>query len=110
MTAIYITPLETKDIAPAVEIFFAAFDRDPLMSYFFGDRYRSVARHVMQYICDRASILDLSLLGAVMEGKIQGVALVTPPEVIERETAELDEQLAIAVGEDVIPLLSFSEN
>lgn len=105
MTAIQITRLDTEDIAPAVEIFFAAFDDDPLMSYFFEDRYQSIARQTMQYICDRANVLDLPLLGAVMEGELQGVALMTPPEAIEQETAQLDEQFAIAVGEGVISRL-----
>ena len=113
MTAIHITRLDVKEKTKVVEIFWAAFEGDPLMSYFFGDyaprtlrdRYRSLARPTMQYICDRAFLSGLVLIGAFVEGELQGVAMATPPEAVERETAQLDEQLAIAVGEDVITRL-----
>ena len=105
MTAIQITRLDAKDTAKATEVFFAAFERDPLMSYFFGDRDRDLAKCTMQYVCDRANLFNLPLLGALVEGEIQGVALITPPEATERETPQLDEQFAIAVGEEVIARL-----
>ena len=62
MTAIQITRLDAKDTAKAIEVFFAAFERDPLMSYLFGDRYRDLAKRTMQYVCDRANLLNLPLL------------------------------------------------
>ena len=51
MTAIQITRLDAKDTAKATEVLFAAFEQDPLMSYFFGDRYQDLAGCTMQ--CDR---------------------------------------------------------
>ena len=104
MTAIQITRLDAKDTAKATEVLFAAFERDPLMSYFFGDRYQDLAGCTMQYVCDRANLLNLPLLGALVEGEIQGVALVVPPE-MKGETPQLDEQFDIAVGEKVIARL-----
>lgn len=106
MTNIAIMPLETKDTKKSIEVFFAAFEKDPLMDYFFGNKYQNLAKYSWQYICNLAQILDLLLLGAFVEGELQGVAFVTPPEVDNTNNQEtidkLDEQLAIAVGEAVI--------
>ncbi|MDJ0691641.1 MAG: GNAT family N-acetyltransferase [Xenococcaceae cyanobacterium MO_188.B32] len=60
----------------------------------------------MQHVADLTPILDLLLLGAFVEGELQGVAFVTPPEVNNTGKQEakdkLDEQLAIDMGEAVI--------
>lgn len=106
MTKITITSLETKDTQNIIEVFLAAFEKDPLMYYFFGNEYHNLARYFWQYVCDLSSILDLLLLGAFIEGELQGVAFITPPEVDNADKQEaidrLDEQLAIAMGEEVI--------
>lgn len=106
MTKIKIARLDSKDKDKIIEIFFAAFEQDPLMYYFFDHRYQNLATYVIQYMCDLASLLDLILLGAFVEEELQGVALVTPPEAAhqnkQEEIALLDEQLASTVGEDII--------
>lgn len=105
MTKIEIKHLNTKHTDEIVDIFFAAFEQDPTMSYFFGERYQDLAPHVMRYMCNLADISNLLLMGAFIEEELRGVALVTPPDVVnvdKQEIAKLDEQLEIAVGEQVI--------
>ena len=101
MTKITITPLDTKDTEKAIEILFAAFEQDPLMRYFFGNEYQNLAKHLMQYICNLTAISDSLLWGAFIEGELKGVAMITPAEIVERnkqEIAQIEEQLAVAVG------------
>ena len=106
MTTIKIKSLDTKDQEQIIAVLSAAFEKDQLMYYFFGDEYHNLAKYFWQYICDLTPILDLLLLSAFVEGELQGVASVTPPEVdtIGKQKAKdkLDEQLAIAMGEAVI--------
>ena len=106
MTKIEITRLNTEDTDKIVEVLFAAFERDPLMYYFFGNEYQNLAKYVMQYICHQAQLSNLILLGASIEEELQGVALITPSEIVDRDKheafAKLDEQLATAVGEAVV--------
>ncbi len=107
MTNVIITPLDPKKEAQKIiEVFIAAFEKDPLMNYFFGNEYHSLAKYLWQYVDDLTPILDLLLLGAFVESKLQGVAFITPPEVDntgkQEEVDRLDEQLASAVGEAAI--------
>ena len=105
MTKIEIRHLNTKHTDEIVEVFFSAFEQDPIMSYFFGERYQDLAPHTMRYMCHLADISNLLLIGAFIEEGLHGVALVTPPyatNVDKQEIAKLDEQLASAVGEQVI--------
>ena len=106
MTTIKITPVDSKDQERVIELLLAAFEQDPLMSYFFGNEYQNLAKYVMEYICNLAYLSDLLLWGAFIEGKLAGVALVTPPKVVNQKKQEAialaDEQLAIAVGEAII--------
>ena len=105
MTKIKITSLNTQDTEKVIEVLFAAFEQDPLMLYFFGNEYQNLAKYVMEYLCNLAHLSNLSLWGATFEGELKGVALITPPEAVNRNQqqaiAKLDEQLAIAVGEAV---------
>ena len=106
MTKIKIAPLDIKDTEKAIEVLFAAFGRDPLMYYFFGNEYQNLARYLMQYVCKLADISDLLLWGAFIEEELTGVAQITSPEAVDQnkqeEIAQVEEQLAIAVGEAVI--------
>lgn len=107
MTNVIITPLNPKKEAQKViEVFVAAFEKDPLMNYFFGNDYHSLAKYLWQYFGDLTPILDLLLLGAFVEGKLQGVAFITPPLVDNTGKQEaidrLDEQLFSEVGEAAI--------
>ena len=105
MTKIKITPVNTKDTEKVIEVLFAAFEQDPLMLYFFGNEYQNLAKYVMEYLCNLAHLSNLSLWGAFIEGELKGVALITPPVANQNKQeaiANLDEQLAIAVGEAVI--------
>ena len=106
MAEIKIKRLDTKDTDKIVEVLLAAFEKDPLMSYFFGDRYQDLAPHTIRYMCNLANISDLFWIGAFLKNELQGIALIAPPEKVDRdnqkEIALLDEQLATAVGEQVI--------
>ena len=105
MTKIKIVPLDIKDTEKVTEVLFAAFEQDPLMRYFFGNEYQNLARYLMQYVCKLGDLSDLLLWGAFIEEELTGVALITPPEVDDRNRQEMtqaEEQLAIAVGEAVI--------
>ena len=106
MAKIKISPLNIKDKEKVIKVLFAAFEQDPLMYYFLGNEYQNLAKYVMGYIYEIAHLLNLPLLGAFIEGELKGVALITPPEVVNQNQqeaiAKLDEQLAIAVGEAVI--------
>lgn len=106
MTKIKITRLNTEDSDRIIEVFFAAFEQDPLMYYFFGNEYQNLAKYVMGYICHLARLSDSILLGASIEEELQGVALITPPEIVARDRHEaiafLDEQLATAIGEAIV--------
>lgn len=105
MTKITVTPLDTKDTEKAIKVLFTAFEQDPLMRYFFGNEYQNLAKHLMQYICNLTAISDSLLWGAFIEGELKGVAMITPPEIVEsnkQEIAQIEEQLAIAVGKAAI--------
>lgn len=106
MTKIKIAPLDIKNTEKVTEVLFAAFEQDPLMYYFFGNEYQNLARYLMQYVCKLGDLSDLLLWGAFIEEELTGVALITPPEVDDRnkpeEMTQAEEQLAIAVGEAVI--------
>ena len=106
MATIKIIPVDSKDKERAVEILLAAFEQDPLMSYFFGNEYHNLAKYVMEYVCNLPSLSNSVLWGAFVEEKLAGVALVTPPKAKEQNRQEAialaDEQLAIAIGEAVI--------
>ena len=106
MTKIKITSVNTKDTEKVIEVLFAAFEQDPLMYYFFGNEYQNLAKYVMEYLCNLAHLSNLSLWGATLEGELKGVALITPPEVVNRNKQEAialaNEKLAIAVGEAIL--------
>ncbi|MGD1917750.1 MAG: GNAT family N-acetyltransferase [Pleurocapsa sp.] len=106
MAEIEVKQLSIRDKNEVVTILFNAFRSSPIMNYFFGDKYQKSGKYLMQYICDLAEISDSFLLGAFLNGELKGVASITPSESERNSQTEaidsLNEQLAIAVGEDVI--------
>lgn len=106
MSTIEIARLNARDKGNIVEVLFTAFENYPLMQFFFGDAYQNLARYFWGYICDVAPIIDAILLGAFIEGKLQGFAFVLPPkqakEDFEKVIDRLKEQLTTAIGEEVV--------
>jgi GNAT superfamily N-acetyltransferase len=108
MSNIQITNLTTKDTESIIEIFFNTFENYPLMQYFFGNAYKQSMKHLLKSMCDEKSIVDNLLLGAFIEGKLQGVAFITPPQ-NEKNNHDVDstptsseEEFAMAIGEEAL--------
>ncbi|MEM7579975.1 MAG: GNAT family N-acetyltransferase [Cyanobacteria bacterium P01_A01_bin.80] len=81
MSTIEITPLNTKHREKIVEIITDGFENYPLMEYFFGESHKQSLRHLSQLICDEEPEDDtLQLLGAFVEGNLQGVAYISLPQ------------------------------
>ncbi len=108
MSTIEINRLNTKDTENVVEIFFNTFENYPLMQYFFGNAYKQSMKHLLKSMCDEESIVDNFLLGAFVEGKLQGVAFITPPQNeknnhdIENTPTPSEEKFAAAIGEEAL--------
>ncbi len=108
MSTIEITRLNTKDTENVVEIFLTTFENYPLMEFFFGDKYKQSMKYLIKSMCDETSIADNLLLGAFVEGKLQGVAFITPPkkpknnQKMESITSDLEEEFAKAIGEEAL--------
>jgi len=81
MLTIEITPLNTKHRENIIEIVTDGFENYPLMEYFFGESYKQSVEHLSQLICDEELENDkLQLLGAFVEGNLQGVAYISLPK------------------------------
>ena len=108
MSTVEIARLTTKDTENIIEIFFNTFENYPLMQYFFGNTYKQSMKHLLKSMCDEESISDNLLLGAFVEGKLQGVAFITPPEKpknnndIESTPTASEEEFAAAIGEEAL--------
>ncbi|MEM6754240.1 MAG: GNAT family N-acetyltransferase [Cyanobacteria bacterium P01_C01_bin.38] len=105
MSTITITNLTTKDTKKIIEIFSDGFEDYPLMEYFFGDAYKQSIKHLIQFTCDRASEGNGLLLGAFVEGNLQGVASIAPPQndqKVEKTATSLEEKFATAIGEEAL--------
>ncbi len=108
MSTIEITRLNTKDTENVVEIFLTTFENYPLMKFFFGDKYKQSMKYLIESMCDETSIVDNFLLGAFVEGKLQGVAFITPPKKpknnqnMESITSDSEEEFAKAIGEEAL--------
>ena len=107
MSTIEITRLNTKHTENIIDIFSNAFENYPLMQYFFGNAYKQSMKHLLKSMCDQASIVDKLLLGAFIEGKLQGVAFITPPEKqnnndVETTPTSAEEEFATAIGEEAL--------
>ena len=107
MSTIEITRLNTKDTENIIDIFFNTFENYPLMQYFFGNAYKQSMKHLLKSMCDQESIVDNLVLGAFLEGELQGVAFITPPEKqnnhdVESKTTSSEEEFATAIGEKAL--------
>ncbi len=108
MSTIEITRLNTKDTENVVEIFLTTFENYPLMEFFFGDKYKQSMKYLIESMCDETSIADNFLLGGFVEGKLQGVAFITPPQKpknnqeMESITSDSEEEFAKAIGEEAL--------
>ena len=76
-----IFPLGVQHTEDVIQIIAAAFERYPLMNFFFDDIDRRSIEAIGQYICDLATINDSLLLGALVRDELQGVIYATPPEI-----------------------------
>ncbi|AFY56007.1 acetyltransferase [Rivularia sp. PCC 7116] len=107
MSTIKITNLTTKDTDDIMTIFSEAFENYPLMEFIFGDSYQQSMKHLTKLMCDEASEGDM-LLGAFVEGKLQGFAFITPPQNeennddIESTPTSSEEAFATAIGEEAL--------
>ncbi len=59
MTTIKIKSLDIKDQEQIIAVLSAAFEKDPLMYYFFGDEYHNLAKYFWQYICAIKNLLKV---------------------------------------------------
>ena len=81
MSTIEITPLNTKYREKIIEIITDGFENYPLMKYFFGESHKQSLRYLSQLICDEEPEDDkLQLLGAFVEGDLQGIAYISLPQ------------------------------
>lgn len=81
MSTIEITRLNAKHREKILEIITDGFENYPLMQYFFGDSHKQSVMHLSQLICDEEPEDDnLQLLGAFVEGDLQGIAYISLPQ------------------------------
>ncbi|MGB6295371.1 MAG: GNAT family N-acetyltransferase [Rivularia sp. (in: cyanobacteria)] len=107
MSTIEINRLETKHTEKIIEIFSNAFENYPLMKFMFGNSYKKSIKHLIQLMCDKAFIDDELLIGGFVEGELQGVASITPPQndndkEVENTATSLEEIFAAAIGEEAL--------
>jgi ribosomal protein S18 acetylase RimI-like enzyme len=108
MSTIQITNLTTKDTDDIMKIFSKAFENYPLMEFIFENEYQQSIKHLIQFICDRASEDDSLLIGAFVEGKLQGVAFISPPQNeknnndVESTPTSSEQKFATAIGEEAL--------
>ena len=109
MSTIEINPLNTKHRENIIEIITNAFENYPLMKYFFGESHKQSLRHLSQFICEEEPEDDkLQLLGAFVEGDLQGVAHISLPQNednnhdVETTPTPLEIKFAEAVGEQAL--------
>lgn len=104
MPTIEIASLDTQHKYNIIEVFSTSFENYPLMEFFLVNTPKHSSRGIWQYICDIALIHDGSLLGAFVEGKLQGVAFIAPPEKatddVEKLIAKQEKELATVIGEE----------
>ncbi len=116
MSTIEINRLNTKDTNNIIEIFSNGFENYPLTQFFFGDLYKQSIKHLIQLTCDKASEGDGLLLGAFVEGKLQGVASIAPPQNenndndAEGTPTSLEKEFATAIGEEALIRLEAYSN
>ncbi|MDY6896532.1 MAG: GNAT family N-acetyltransferase [Cyanobacteriota bacterium] len=112
MSAIKITALNAKHREKIIEIIANGFENYPLMQYFFGDSHKQSVIHLSQFICDEEPEDDkLQLLGAFVEGDLQGIAYISLPSFpqdeennsdIESTPTPLENKFAATVGEQAM--------
>ncbi|MBF2016800.1 MAG: GNAT family N-acetyltransferase [Rivularia sp. T60_A2020_040] len=111
MSTIEITRLYTKDAENILEIFSSAFENYPLMQFLFEDTYKQSIKYMIKTMFDEASMVDNLLLGAFLEGKLQGVAFIAPPKNTEKTESNnntestntaSEEQFATAIGKEAM--------
>ena len=100
-----IVPLEAKHTKDLIQIISAAFNGYPLMDFFFGNAYQQSIEAIGQYICDRATIDDSLLLGALIQDELQGIILAIPPEANKNKDdaiSDLDERFARSLADEAL--------
>ncbi|MGD1913972.1 MAG: GNAT family N-acetyltransferase [Rivularia sp. (in: cyanobacteria)] len=107
MSTIEIKSLDTKD-ENIIEIFSSAFENYPLMQFFFRDAYKQSIKHLIELMCHEVSVGDSFFLGGFAEGKLQGIAFVTPPEKANNDgdaqskPTPSEEEFARLIGEEAL--------
>ncbi|MEO1429531.1 MAG: GNAT family N-acetyltransferase [Cyanobacteria bacterium J06633_8] len=108
MSTIEITNLTTKDMDDIMTIFSEAFENYPIMEFIFNDAYKESIKHLTKFICDGASEGDSLLLGAFVEGKLEGIAFITSPDNeennndVENTVTSSEETFAKAIGKEAL--------
>ena len=100
MSDIKIHPVDIGYVDVITQIYSDAFANYPLMVYFFGDAYQQSMKHLIKLMCDESKAEGKLLLGAFLEGRLQGCVsvktsrsiennnVVTEPTTSEREFAD----------------------
>lgn len=108
MSTIEINIVDAKDTERITEIFSSSFENYPLMQFCFGDKYKQSMKYLTKLICDEASLVEHLLLGAFLEGKLQGIAFLTLPETsqkeedVENKPTPSEEEFAAFIGEEAL--------
>ncbi|MEM9927807.1 MAG: GNAT family N-acetyltransferase [Cyanobacteria bacterium P01_D01_bin.50] len=108
MSTVEIKSLDTKDTEKIIEIFSSAFEKYPLMQFLFGDAYKQSIKHLIELMCHEVSVGDGFFLGGFAEGKLQGIAFVTPPEKANNDRdaqskpTPSEEEFARLIGEEAL--------
>lgn len=107
MSAIEITRLNQEEIEDISEIFSNSFEDYPLMEFFFGESYKQSIKHLTKLICDETSKGDSLLLGAFVEGKLQGIAFIDLPQNennndVENTVSSSEKIFAAVIGEEAL--------
>ena len=116
MSTIEINRLDAKYTEKIIEIISSAFENYPLTQYLFSDGYKQSTKYLIKLKCDEKSKNNNLILGAFAQGKLQGVAFVTPPGKAENNndvdstTTSTEEEFVRVIGKEAIMRLEAYSN
>ena len=109
MSTIEINTLSTRDTDNIIKIFSDSFENYPLMEFIFGDLYEQSMRQISQLMVDEVNENNNNqrLLGAFVEGNLQGFAYISLPQKHINDNAEntptaSEEEFAAKIGEKAL--------